>query len=267
MISVIIPTNNSGLTLSISIESILNQKYGDFEILIIDNNSSDNTVDIANNFRDERISVYVENDKGIFDAMNKGIGRAKGEWIYFLGSDDKFYNDCVLLEISKYFKNQCVVYGNVKISGNTSWSTNGQIYDGPFSLEKLLNKNICHQAIFYNKLFLKENNVLFNINYRLCADWDFNLKCRSLTNFLFADLIIAEFNAGGLSTLSSADDLFSREMVSNLISYFNLSPYNALINTPNYFKYQQVLQIQKRNNFARYFFNRLFKGKDIKSKV
>ncbi len=96
--------------------------------------------------------------------------------------------------------NAKVVYGNVKVVGNTSWAKDGVIYDGSFDFEKLLNKNICHQAIFYNSGFVKGEVGNYNIDYKLCADWDFNLRCLAKTEFSFEPITVADFYAGGITT-------------------------------------------------------------------
>lgn len=72
--------------------SVLYQSHGDFEILIIDGLSMDRTLDVAQSFKDQRIKIHSEKDKGIYDAMNKGISLAKGKWVFFMGSDDRFYS-------------------------------------------------------------------------------------------------------------------------------------------------------------------------------
>ncbi len=119
----------------------------------MDGNSSDNTIELVKSFKDLRIRINSEPDQGVYDAMNKGIEKAKGEWILFLGSDDKLYNDEVLSDIAKVLKrtNKGVVYGDAQIDGNVSWAKGDKIYGGKFSLYRLLRRNICHQAIFYKR--------------------------------------------------------------------------------------------------------------------
>lgn len=100
--SIIIPTYNSSATLGQALNSIIEQSFKDFEILIMDGASSDKTVAIAQKINDPRISIYSEPDSGVYDAMNKGIARARGEWVYFLGSDDWLINNTVLDKINAH---------------------------------------------------------------------------------------------------------------------------------------------------------------------
>jgi hypothetical protein len=150
-----------------------------------------------------------------------------------------------------------VVYGNVKICGDNSWARDGQIYDGPFDLDKLFNKNICHQSVFYRASFIDKAAISFNVKYKLCADWDFNLKCRSMTGFFYLDRVIANFNSGGETTLSGTDDEFSRDMLSNLMTYFKISSFHPLLANGNFFRYQEVLSRQKKSNPLRYMLRKL----------
>ena len=200
--TIIIPTYNSENNLNHLFKSIFSQTFENFEVLIIDGDSKDSTISLSQSYNDNRIKIHSEPDKGVYDAMNKGIKLAKGEWLYFIGSDDFLYNDNVLENVAKKLKrtNRNVFYGNVLIKGNTGWAKDGQIYNGKFSFQKLLKSNICHQSMFYRSTFIKDNQLFYDLNYPVCADWDFNIKCRELTKFLYDETIVAVFNAGGMST-------------------------------------------------------------------
>lgn len=201
-ISIIIPTFNSAKTLAVCLDSILKQSFTDFEVLIMDGLSTDNTLEIAKSYDDVRLIISSEKDNGIYDAMNKGITQSKGEWIYFLGSDDRLFNKNVLREVYEIQKkgNSKIIYGNVLIEGQAGWAKNGQIYDGEFSLSKLIESNICHQAIFYKKEVFDKLG-LYNIKYSICADWDLNLRLMGSYQFLYTNTIIAVFHGGNSSAI------------------------------------------------------------------
>jgi glycosyltransferase involved in cell wall biosynthesis len=262
--SIILPTYNAGLTIQASVKSILSQSFKDFELLIIDGLSTDNTLALAPAVAsdDTRLKCFSEADEGIYDAMNKGIDRAKGKWIYFIGADDSLLNSDVLQNVADYItaNNQGMVfYGNVLISGDTNWAYDGQIYDGSFTLNKLIQRNICHQAIFYNLDFIRNGIGFFNKKYVICADWDFNLRCWSKSSFIFMGLIIAQFNAGGESTLTFEDLEFSNDLIPNLLSYFKISPFNEIVNQPDFPQAGKLLVFQKRNSYPRYILDRIKK--------
>lgn len=223
--SIIIPTYNSAKTISICLESIVTQSFQNFEIIIVDAISSDNTISVVKKFNEinSNIQWVSEKDNGIYDAMNKGMKMAKGDWLYFLGSDDIMNGNNVLQEVYSLDKSDHeVVYGNAKIKGNTSWANDGDVYDGKFDLQKLLKKNICQQAIFYHKNCFANNTCLFNNNYGICADWDFNLKCWSKKEFRFINVIIVDFHGGGASTQMNAKQQFYDDFDKNLLQYFGL---------------------------------------------
>lgn len=217
LISIVIPTYNSSKTLKKCLESVLNQTFKDFEILIIDGNSADNTLKIAKSFDDKRIKTFSEPDKGIYDAMNKGINLAKGNWLYFLGSDDELYSNDILHKIAQIAKKtfKRVIYGNVEIKGDAGWVKDGLIYDNEFDLKKLFTKNICHQSIFYKKDLLDSYN--YNIEYKICADYDLNLNLFSKYKFEYVDIIIAKFYGGGKSKII-VDEKFNLKRT--IIKYF-----------------------------------------------
>ncbi len=210
LFTVVIPTFNSELQLNIALKSLENQSFKNFEVLIIDGESSDNTLEIANDYKNriEHLVIISERDNGIYDAMNKGIDKANGEWLYFMGSDDWLVDNDVLQKISICLKEDSVdvLYGNI-----TSPRFGG-IYDGVFTPKKLMTKNICHQAIFINKRVFKLIGN-FNLKYKSHADWDHNIKwfLSPDISIKYIDLVIANYADGGYS--SRNDDLVFKEFL------------------------------------------------------
>ncbi len=194
-LSIIIPTFNSSKVIGRALDSIVAQTFGDWEVLVMDGASKDNTAEIVQSYNDERIKFYSEPDKGIYDAMNKGIKKSQGEWLYFLGSDDWLYDKDVLAyffsdnDFSKYD----VVYGEADaphLSDN---------YKGEWALDNLLYTRI-HQAIFYKK-YMFERLGLYNLKYKVNADYDFNLKwfLNDKSKSIYINRIISVFSANGTS--------------------------------------------------------------------
>lgn len=232
LISVIIPSFNSGECIQNCLDSIRMQTFKDYEVFIVDGQSKDNTIDIVNNNikHDDRIYITSEKDNGTYDAMNKGIINSRAEWLYFLGSDDELYDQNVMKKVSEILLSTSsdVVYGNVKVEGNAGWAEDGAIYDGLFDTKKLLLKNICHQSIFYRKEFIMHHNILFNNHYPVCADWDFNVRCWALGSFEYIPYTIAKFNAGGVSTKDIINDDFGDDIIEKFITYSKISSYKEL---------------------------------------
>lgn len=247
-LTIIIPTFNSKATLPQALESVLRQTFLDYEILIIDNNSTDGTIDLVKDFTSVHPNIrwISEPDKGIYDAMNKGTKMAKGEWIYFLGSDDRLLDTNVLRNvfIPELFNRHDIIYGNV-----ISSRFNGR-YDFEFSQEKILTKNICHQAIFFKKsIFLKTGR--FNLKYKFCADWDHNMKWLLNPNIrsIFVALDIAEYADGGFSS-KNPDLLFEDDKTYNYFTYgYKTIPFIIA---------KKLFKKLLKSNFSRGNFKRIF---------
>ena len=219
-ISIITPTLNAEKNIRDCILSVAGQHYKNIEHIIIDGGSTDGSLEIVRNLKEEYpfIRWVSEKDGGIYEGMNKGIDIAQGDWIYFLGSDDAFYNDKVLEDVfvdrQKTVANADFVYGNVL------WGGTGKVYDGIFDMAKLYRRNICHQAIFVRKDLFKRTGR-FNTDYRVLADWYFNALCfiDPQVRKTYIDLLIAKYSAAGLS--SRKDDMFLKEIFRERNAFFN----------------------------------------------
>jgi glycosyltransferase involved in cell wall biosynthesis len=212
-ISIITVSLNAVDVIEQTIKSVLNQTCKpNIEYIVIDGGSTDGTVRLLNKYQQQGELRYIsEPDNGIYYAMNKGIPIAKGEWIYFLGSDDVFFDDGVLERIfSGNIDHAEIIYGNVK------YLHSGDTYDGPFNHEKISIKNICHQALFVKKVVF-EKMGLFNTRYITSADYEFNLRWMGLNlNSKYVEETIVIYNEKGLSG-QVLDQLFSNDFDQLLI--------------------------------------------------
>ena len=177
-----------------TLNSITEQIFKNFELIVVDGNSSDGTIDeIRKN--EEHISQYIiEEDEGIYDAMNKGINFANSEWIIFLNSGDTFFNKNVLIEIDKIdLINYEIVYGKTIINNhNVRYSDNPKKINSNF-----ISMPFCHQSSLVRTDLMKKK---FDLKYKVSSDFDFFLKCyRENRNFLFTNSYIASVKSGGLS--------------------------------------------------------------------
>jgi glycosyltransferase involved in cell wall biosynthesis len=226
LFSIIIPTFNSAKTLAKCLESIKIQEFKDYEVVVIDANSTDSTIEIIKYFagRFDNFRWLSESDNGVYDAMNKGVRIANGEWLYFLGSDDELFDSSVFSVVTQkiYLKRPRIVYGNVLIIGNCGWANDGQTYNGKFSLQNIVFSNICHQSIFYHRTVFQKVGY-FNLKYKICADYDFNIRASAIYKFSYCDLVIAKFRGGGLS--ASKDILFRNDFQKIVIeNHFRFIP-------------------------------------------
>lgn len=189
-ISVVTVTYNSAATLEETILSVLNQTYPNIEYIIIDGGSTDGTIDIIKKYAD-RLAYWVsEPDKGIYDAMNKGIDASTGDYINFMNADDTFYDDNVLKNVFSRDYNEDVVYGKtLKILPNS----NIIMENRPVSF---LSQNMVfgHQASFVKTELIKK--IKFDLKYKSAADYNF-FHAVMMNNGSFREVpfIVSIFNA------------------------------------------------------------------------
>jgi glycosyltransferase involved in cell wall biosynthesis len=216
--TIIIATNNAADSLPKTLDSIISQSYSNFEIIIVDNNSTDGTSALVKKYGKtlkDKIFWISEPDRGIYDAMNKGIIHANGEWLYFLGSGDTLHDKEVLSYVVKTInsKRLSVVYGSIK------WGDTDIISHGRFTAPKLIELNICHQAIFCKKSVFDKIGK-FDLKYSICADYVFNMKWfndKSIKH-KYMDRIIAVYDLTGISSVQK-DKVFMADK-KNLIREF-----------------------------------------------
>ena len=178
LLSIIIPSFNNLNELKKCVLSIRNQTFDDFEVWIIDNNSTDGTLEYLQSL-EKPFYWKSEKDNGIYDAMNKGILCAKGEWIYFIGADDQLFDNSTLSTINfKKHENYKIIYGAIKYeySKNDSFlvKNNDGVLSSSFTNLLWLKNSMHHQSIFYKKSIFE--NLNFNTNYQILADYDLNLQ-------------------------------------------------------------------------------------------
>jgi glycosyltransferase involved in cell wall biosynthesis len=244
--SIIIPTYNSENTIIQSIESILKQTFIDFEILIIDNVSTDQTLALAEGFIDKRIKIYSVKDFGIYDGMNKAIKLAQGDWLYFMGSDDQLASLNVLERIYNFLKTNTslkAVYGNVVSSRF------GGIYAGEFDSTKLYNQNICHQAVFLKKEVFKLTGP-FNLKYKMLADYDNNIKWffNRRVKKSYMDLVIAIYADGGYSSINS-DSVFLNDKMDLFLNHHKYLDFDLQISLLR----EAYIRKKKNREYYKYF--------------
>lgn len=213
LISIIMAVYNVERTLKSAIDSVLAQTYRNFELIIIDGGSKDNTVEIIKSYGSQINYFISEKDNGVYDAMNKGIAASKGDWLFFLGGDDRFYNNDVL---SALFANNNVE-GIDFLYGDVEFTTNGRRYGEEKDYTTLVEKNICHQAIFHHKNIFKKLGY-FNTKYSVLADFEMNIRIFRDNELVkkYVPVIITYFNNKGMSS-NVLDRYFHRDMLTTFL--------------------------------------------------
>ena len=167
-ISVIILSYNSEKTIETTLQSVVSQRYNDFELILADKNSKDKTLEIAGNYK-EKINKWIsEPDKLPFDSLNKGILLAQGEYILFLNSGDTFYSENTLEEFSKYLNDADIVYSNIKL--------NGKNHNPKYNKKYALIEGETFLSAEFIKRELLETTGGFDTRFRILAGKEFNLR-------------------------------------------------------------------------------------------
>ena len=204
VISIITVCLNAAEKLKLTANNVASQTYNNIEYLIIDGSSSDNTLDVINSIKHFNCTVFSEPDNGIFQAMNKGIKIAKGDYITFLNAGDyyisKYSIQSVMSEIEKIGSH--VFYGNIiwiDNHKNTSFSIRPNLL---YDRLHIFQNNFPHPATFYKRSAFDEIDV-FDESYRFSGDYEWNvralIKYRLQWNYI--DQVVAVFTADGLSNI------------------------------------------------------------------
>lgn len=179
--SIITVTYNAGKVLEETIQSVISQTYQQVEYLIIDGGSKDNTLDIVKQYKEHIHQIISEPDKGLYDAMNKGIQKATGDYLCFLNAGDKWHENNTLQLIVDSLTGQNalpdVIYGETAIVGENGKFLRMRRLSTPETLNWKSFKQgmlVCHQA-FLAKRELAINE-LYDLSYRFSADFDWCIR-------------------------------------------------------------------------------------------
>jgi len=204
-ISIITVVYNNKDTISHAIDSVLNQKYKDIEYIIIDGNSTDGTVDIIDSYGDQIAAFVSEADKGIYDAMNKGIRLATGDVVGILNSDDFYIDDNVIDRVVKEFEEKGVdsVFADL-------------VYVKPDNLKKYVRRYSskrfkpskfaygwmpAHPTFFVKKTYYDQHG-LYKTDYRIAADYELLIRFlhKYKLSYSYIDAVLTVMRLGGVST-------------------------------------------------------------------
>ncbi len=203
-ISVITTTFNSEKTIAETIESLLNQDYTDFEHIIVDGLSTDKTLEIVSSYQDryfDRLKIISEKDKGLYDAMNKGIKNATGDIIGILNSDDVLAKSNALSLIAEKIKStECdAVYSDLMFMDEKTMSMPVRRWTSKIGNYKL-GWHPPHPTLYIKKSVYDKIGT-FNLDYRIAADYDFMLRLmKSGAKLVYIPETLIYMRAGGVST-------------------------------------------------------------------
>ncbi|HCY63562.1 MAG TPA: hypothetical protein DHV59_12190 [Oxalobacteraceae bacterium] len=210
-VSIVIACFNADKTISEAISSVVLQSYSNLELVIVDGGSTDRTAEIVKSFNDERINFHSEPDNGIYDAWNKGVGRAKGEWILFIGADDRLakrdslYQFLNCSETLKKMPGHNIIYSNLVALGSDGSPMDriGADWKNPWSFT---GKHIwCNFPIPIMAALFRKSMLIdiggFNTKFRIIADIELVLRDAKHTSPVYVPAVdITAMGYGGVST-------------------------------------------------------------------
>lgn len=213
VISIITVTYNSAATLCDTLESVLRQQYKDYEYIVVDGASTDGTIDMLRAYEprfEGRMRWVSEPDRGLYDAMNKGIAMATGDVVGMLNSDDFYTSDQVLANIAKTFQSACVdaVYGDVHYVSHADLTKSVRYYSSRFFHRQLMRFGYmpAHPS-FYCWRILFHAYGKFDLSYKVAADFELLLRFiyvhRIRIRYLHMDFVTMRTGGASTSGLSS----------------------------------------------------------------
>lgn len=250
--SIIVVCLNAGDKLNDTLDSIFAQDFLDYEVVVKDGGSKDGSIEGMR--KDERIRLYVEQDKSIYDAMNQAVGYAKGEYIIFLNCGDSFHDCTVLTKVDECIRekeqrepgtltdgggmrekqsdatkpSRLIIYGKLYNEKTDSWITPAPVING-FTCYR----NVpCHQSCIYDAKLCKEKP--FEIQFKIRGDYEHFLWCyyRGGAKMVYLDATVADYEGGGYSETKAnlkRSKAEHKEITARYMSKGELFKYKAIL--------------------------------------
>lgn len=213
--SIITVTYNAGKVLEDTIQSVVFQTYRNVEYIIVDGGSKDNTLEIAEKYRDRISKVISEPDKGLYDAMNKGIHLATGDYLCFLNAGDELHENETLQKLVHTLKGKelpDVIYGETAIVDEEGHFLHMRRLSAPDTLNWKSFKQgmlVCHQAFFARRELAI--NDLYDLRYRFSADFDWCIRIMKKAKCLHnTRLTLIDYLKEGMTTRNHKASLKER---------------------------------------------------------
>ena len=190
--SVIVVSLNAGSLIGLTVRSALSQTFDDYEIIVKDGKSTDDT--LTHIPQDNRIRIYSEADKSLYDAMNQAISYSSGRYLIFMNCGDTFASETVLDDVRKAVKDgdYGMIYGDYK--------RDGIVKKQPENLTRfnMYRTILCHQSVFFSGRILRDKKK-YDTRYKILADYDLEQDMAKTSDHIHVDTVVCNFLGGGLS--------------------------------------------------------------------
>jgi len=198
-LSIITIVYNNAADIERTMHSVINQAYKNIEYIIIDGASTDGTLDVINKYRDSIAKLISEPDKGIYDAMNKGLQHATGDYVLFMNSGDEIYAADTVERIFATEPDADIYYGETEMINAAGESLGRRRHKAPNQLKHTsfkLGMSVSHQAIYIKRSLIQP----YNLKYQLSADIDWILNAvKHAQKIVNVHQYVAKYLVGGMS--------------------------------------------------------------------
>ncbi len=207
--SIITINYNNAIGLEKTIRSVISQTFSDYEFIIIDGGSTDGSTEVIRRYSSKITYWLSEPDNGIYNAMNKGIKNAHGDYLNFMNSGDVFFLSDVLERINKLDLNSDIIIGCHAENGIRNIGKNG------ITMISLYRWAVDHQASFIKKELMVKH--FYDEKFKIASDWKFFIEALVLDNcsFTYIDTIVVDVDMNGLSNTNWDLDRKERDIVLN----------------------------------------------------
>jgi glycosyltransferase involved in cell wall biosynthesis len=221
-LSVITIVYNNSKDIERTMLSVLNQSYSNIEYIVVDGASTDGTIEIIKRYEDRLTKLISEQDNGIYDAMNKGLALATGDYVLFMNSGDEIYSNDTVTSVFSTAPSGDIYYGETEMY-NENWESLGQRrHRAPEHFDWHSFKfgmNVSHQAIYIKRSL----TVSFDLKYKYSSDIDWIIKAaKKSSNIVNTHLYVAKYLVGGMSKQKHLESL--KERFNILSNYYGFIP-------------------------------------------
>jgi glycosyltransferase involved in cell wall biosynthesis len=222
ILSVITVVYNNVQDIERTMLSVLTQTYPRIEYIIIDGKSTDGTLKIINRYKDQVAKIFSEKDEGIYDAMNKGLAAATGDYVIFMNSGDEFYERDTVQKVFDSSPNADIYYGETEMIDAEGKSLGQRRHKAPkeFTWKDFrYGMSISHQAIYVRRLLA----MPYNLQYKLSADIDWIIRAaHQAKKIVNVNQYVAKYLVGGMSKAKHRESLIERFAI--MQRYYGLIP-------------------------------------------
>jgi len=221
LISVITINLNNLNGLKNTVDSVLSQSFQSFEYIVIDGDSNDGSIDYLHSLGSSLSHLISEKDNGIYDAMNKGIQIASGQYLLFLNSGDYFYSGDSLKNIAEVSRRAQIIYGNMAVADNSN--TRIQYYPNRLNARYFMFDTLPHSStLIMRDLFMKYGK--YSTSYSIVSDWAFFLDTIIGDNvtYQYVNTTVSVFNLQGISSQPGSYAIIRKEMDHYLSAHYRL---------------------------------------------